>query len=784
MTSPPPASLRSPSTESELKELISLLRATLESTADGILVVDREGRISIYNRPFAAMWRLPEDVLISRDDDRAIAFVLDQLTSPDQFLKKVRELYATPEAESFDVLEFKDGRILERYSRPHWVEGQAVGRVWSFRDVTETRRVEDALRRERSFLRQVIDINPHLIFAKDRAGRFTLVNEAVGAVYGTTPEGLIGKTDADFNSNAAEVEFFRRADLEVMDSMREKIIPEERITNSKGEVRWLQTVKRPVVAENGRVDQILGVATDITDRRRAEEVLRQSEERFAKAFRASPAAISISRLADGRYLDVNDAFVRLLGYDRDDVLRCTSLELGLWADPADRPRLAVNLERDGSIREFATRFKTKNGEIRDVVIAAERIEVDHEPCILALSSDVTEPKRLEEQLRQSQKMEAIGRMAGGIAHDFNNLLTTILGYSELILRGHPADGALHEEVAEIKKASERAASLTHQLLAFSRKQVIAPRVLSLNDTVSDAVKLLGRLIGEDISLVTDLDPALGAVRADPIQIEQVLLNLAINSRDAMPRGGQITLRTRNAVLVEPLAGLHFTLPPGAYATLSVMDNGVGMDAETQRRIFEPFFTTKEMGKGTGLGLSTVYGIVKQSGGYIFVTSEPGRGTRFEIYLPHVDERAEATRPAGPVLPFSGGSETILIAEDEESLRRLARRVLEAHGYAVLEAGSAEEAFALAERSPGAVRLLVTDIVMTGASGRDLARRMLSRWPATKVLFVSGYADGSISGEGGLEPGTNFLQKPFTPDLLVQKVREVLDGKSAEAKAKS
>ena len=768
------------SPEDDLKQLISLLRATLESTADGLLVVDLDGRISTYNRQFAVMWRIPEDVLASRDDDRAIAFVLDQLVSPEQFLRKLRELYATPDAESFDVLEFKDGRSFERYSRPQSIEGRPVGRVWSFRDVTVTRRVGDALQRERAFLRQVIDINPHLIFAKDRDGRFTLVNEAVAAVYGTTPEGLIGKTDADFNPNPAEVEFFRRADLAVIDSRQEMIIPEERVTDSTGSVRWLQTVKRPVIAEDGRVHQVLGVATDITEWRRSQEVLRHSEERFAKAFRASPAAVSISRLTDGRYVDVNDAFVRLLGYGRQDVIGRTSLQIGLWVDPADRPRLAASLENQESLRGFATRFRTKTGEVREVVIAAERIDVDGEACILALSSDVTEQKRLEEQLLQSQKMEAIGRMAGGIAHDFNNLLTTILGYSELILRAHPADGTLHDEVAEIKKASERAASLTHQLLAFSRKQVIAPRVLSLNETVGDAMKLLRRLIGEDIDLVSDLDPDLGTVRADPIQIEQVLLNLAINSRDAMPRGGQITLSTRNVALSEPIAGLHFTLPSGEYAVLSVSDDGVGMDAATQSRIFEPFFTTKEMGKGTGLGLSTVYGIVKQSGGFIFVKSAPDDGTLFEIYLPRLDPSIQLPRPCAPPPSetFPGGSETILIAEDEEPLRRLARRILEGQGYTVLDAGSAEEAYALAELSSGSVRLLIADIVMTKGSGRDLARRVLARWPDTKVLFVSGYANGSVGGEGALEPGTNFLQKPFTPDVLIQRVREVLDGKPA------
>jgi CheY-like chemotaxis protein len=301
-------------------------------------------------------------------------------------------------------------------------------------------------------------------------------------------------------------------------------------------------------------------------------------------------------------------------------------------------------------------------------------------------------------------------------------------------------------------------------------------VVSLNDVVAESAKLLERLIGEDIALTTDLDPALGAVLADPVQVEQVLFNLTINSRDAMPRGGRITLATRNASRTEPLAGLHFAIPPGEYVVLAVRDTGIGMDAQTRNRLFEPFFTTKETGKGTGLGLSTVYGIVKQSGGYIDVQSEVGEGAAFEIYLPRV---APPDAPIGrhaprPASDAAAGSECILLVEDEESLRRLARRVLEAQGYRVLEASNAEEAFALARRLPGRVRLLVTDVVMTGESGAELARRMVASWPATRVLYVSGYSDAASRGGAGLGPNTHFLQKPFTPDALVRKVREILD----------
>ena len=417
----------------------------------------------------------------------------------------------------------------------------------------------------------------------------------------------------------------------------------------------------------------------------------------------------------------------------------------------------------------------RDGREIPVELAITRVEQASGWLFSAFVRDISERKLLETQLRQAQKMEAVGRLAGGIAHDFNNVLTAIFGYTELVLEELPAGSSVRQDLEEIRKAAQRASALTRQLLAFSRQQVLEPVVLQLNGLVEDVDKMLRRLIGEDIDLRLALAPDLGNVRIDPGQLEQVLMNLVVNARDAMPTGGKLLIETANADLTEQYADLHQPVTPGRYAMLAVSDTGTGMDAQVKARIFEPFFTTKERGKGTGLGLSTVYGIVKQSGGYVWVYSELGRGTTFKIYLPRVDapaERVIAPREPGTL----AGTETILLAEDDEMLRRLAKGLLEKLGYRVLDAENAAQALAVAGAHQAPIHLLLADVVMPGASGRELARRLAEQRPATKVLYVSGYTDDAIVHHGMLEPGLNFLQKPFTPDGLARKVREVLDAK--------
>ena len=416
----------------------------------------------------------------------------------------------------------------------------------------------------------------------------------------------------------------------------------------------------------------------------------------------------------------------------------------------------------------------------DVYLVARPIEFAGRRARLVLARDVTAQRTLEEQLRQSQKMEAVGQLAGGIAHDFNNLLTAILGSTQLLLQATPPDDPRHEDAVEIKNAGVRAAELTRQLLAFSRRQVLAPKVLGLNAVVAHMQKMLRRLLGEDIELSVTLAPEAGSVNADPGQLEQVLLNLAVNARDAMPTGGRLNIETIRVTPASELAERRHRLPPGDYACLAVTDTGNGMDEATQAHLFEPFFTTKEVGRGTGLGLATVYGIVKQSGGYIWVYSEVGHGTTVKVYLPRVpaDEVApslSAPAPAAEPSEARGGPETVLLVEDAAPVRSLARRSLEARGYTVLDAADGATALDLAARHRGGIDVLVTDVVMPGMSGRELAERLAPERPRMKVLYTSGYTDDAMVRQGVLTAGVAFLQKPFVPETLARKVREVLDG---------
>jgi len=508
---------------------------------------------------------------------------------------------------------------------------------------------------------------------------------------------------------------------------------------------------------------------------RAEEARRQSEERYRTLVEGVRDLI-FALSPEGAITSLNPAFETITGWPPGDWLTKSFDQL---VHPEDLP-LALDLFSRVLHGEWrpASQFRihTKRGDYRVGEFSATAARRDGRlVAILGIGRDVTERVQLEQQLRQAQKMEAVGRLAGGVAHDFNNILTAITGYADLLAEDLPAGDPRRQDAAEIRKAAERAAGLTRQLLAFSRQQVLQSRVLDPNALVSELEKMLHRLLGEDVRLATRLPPGVGHVKADPGQLEQVIMNLVVNSRDAMPNGGQLTIETANVELDEAYAREHYPARPGPYVMVAVSDTGTGMNDEVQAHLFEPFFTTKERGKGTGLGLATVYGIVQQSGGFIWVYSELGHGTTFKIYLPRVDEPTGATaRETARETPVVGGTETVLLAEDEAPVRAVARQVLERHGYTVLEAPSAEAALDVAERYSGTIHLLLTDVIMPGLSGRDLAVRLATLRPEARVIYMSGYTDDAITRHGVLEPGLAYVQKPFTPDIIARKVREVLD----------
>jgi len=534
-----------------------------------------------------------------------------------------------------------------------------------------------------------------------------------------------------------------------------------------GNVMQVEVTTSSIVFQGRRAQLV--VVRDVTTQDRDESRLRQSEERFAKAFRSSPLAITISTVAEGRYVDVNDAFLRIMGYRREEVIGRTVRELGVWAEAGERAAMIERLVALGGTF-LSTKFRTKSGEVRLVNVFADRIDLDGVSCVLAITQDITEGHRLESQVRQLQKMQAVGRLASGVAHDFSNMLSVILGYTELLGEQNPG-GPPAKSIQEIRKAAERAAALTRQLLTFSRQQVFQPRTMKVNDAAESATKMLLPLLGEDIEFLVKLDPAAGVVRADAVQIEQVLLNLTINARDAMPRGGRLLIETGNVDLDATFAGAA-GLPPGSYVVLSVSDTGCGIDAAILEHIFEPFFTTKVPGKGTGLGLAIVYGCVKQNGGHIWVTSQPGKGTCVKVYLPRIEE--EPPPRIGPVsLDVKGRYETILVVEDDDALRRLTAKVLEANAYVTLQAVEGRQAVEVAKRYSGPIDLLLTDVVMPGLSGGELAAMISAFRPALKVLYMSGYPNELIAYHGALETSVILLEKPFTTHDLLSRVRSVL-----------
>ena len=558
---------------------------------------------------------------------------------------------------------------------------------------------------------------------------------------------------------------------------------EYRIRHKDGTWRVLDSTASVIRNSKGEAAKMVVVNRDITERKRAVEALQRSEASFRSLVGDAPYGIFKADLA-GKLLMVNPALEKMLGYKSRDELLAVNLASGIYRHPAEHQKISDLFLRDQHVKDIELEWKRKDGNFITVRCSGSSVKDEGSAYIEVFTEDVTERRVLERQLRMAQKMEAVGRLSGGIAHDFNNLLGVIIGYTQVLKRNLVRGQASYEYAEEIEKAGQRAVSLIRQLLAFSRQQVLEPVILNLNTLVSDMEKMLPRLIGEDIQLKLTLDPVIGQVKADPGQIEQVVMNLAVNARDAMPDGGRLTIQTANAELDTAFAREHPGSVPGQYVMLAVGDTGTGMDPEIQAQIFEPFFTTKGRDKGTGLGLATVYGVVKQSNGYITVDSEKGKGASFKIYLPRIEQPiAPSTQNIQTPLTVRG-SETILLVEDAEPLRMLATLFLKENGYQVLSAADGSEAQQVAAQNSGPIHLLLTDVVMPGINGRVLAERLASSHPAMKVLYMSGYTDSFIAGHGVLEEGTHLLHKPITEEVLLRKVRELLDGSSGTQKTES
>jgi len=549
---------------------------------------------------------------------------------------------------------------------------------------------------------------------------------------------------------------------------------EYRFCHKDGNWLILESTVSVIAAPMGESDKLVIVTRDITERKRAVEASRLSEASFRSVVEDAPYGICRANL-DGRFLRINPALQRMLGYATPDELLGVRLDAAVFRNPTDFRRLVELLADNGEFKDVEFEWQRKDGVPLTIRCSGRRLGgAERNDGFEIFAEDVTDRRILERQLRMAAKMEAVGRLSGGIAHDFNNLLGVIIGYSQVLKRKLGPDSSLTEYADQVEKAGQRAVSLTRQLLAFSRQQILSPAVLDLNTLVSDMEKMLPRLIGEDIVLRIRLAPDLARVKADHGQIEQIVMNLAVNARDAMPDGGHLTVETANVELDEAYARQHAGAKPGRYVMLAVADSGIGMNTETIARIFEPFFTTKELGKGTGLGLATVYGVVKQSGGYIWVDSELGKGASFQIFLPRVDEPVTTTAENPTSESSLTGTETVLLVEDAEPLRKLAQSFLAEHGFQVLAAANGEEAIQLVKTCRQPIHLLLTDVVMPGMNGRALAEQLLPTQPQIRILYMSGYTDSFIAGHGVLEPGTHLLHKPFTEQALLRKVRQVLD----------
>ena len=765
--------------EKALRESEKRYRTLAEAAQDMIFIVDREGYVKYVNSFAAKQFRnRPEEIIGKSIQDLFPSDISDrQRDNLQTVFETLKPIYLE------NMTTFLDRDVwLSTWLAPLVNEaGEAYSVLGISRDITKHKQAEEALRKSEEVFRELYDNAPVGYFEYDAQGRILSVNRTELEMLGYSLEEMRGQPVWKF---VVEEDIAHHQILSKLAGTMPPARDLERTYRRKDGTTFPAIIEdRLLRDEKGSIKGLRATIQDITERKQTEEALRSSEEKYRTI---------LENIEDGYYeVDIagnltffNDSFCRIYGYPREELMGMNDRQYTDQENAKELFQAFNKVYRTGEpTKGFDWEIIRKDGTKRciEASVSLMKDSSGNRIGFRGLVRDVTERRQIEqekanlqEQLRQSQKIEAIGRLAGGIAHDFNNLLTVIKGYSQLSLVETKDDSPLKENLEEIKKAAEKAADLTRQLLAFSRRQILEMKVLDLNSLFMDLDKMLHRLIGEDIELITLLADDLGRVKTDPGWVEQIIMNLGVNARDAMPNGGKLTIETANAELDEAYARGHIAVKPGRYVMFSVSDTGVGMTPEVRQQVFEPFFTTKEKGKGTGLGLSTVYGIVKQSGGNIWVYSEPGQGTTIKIYLPRVDEPLEEFKERVVREELPQGKETVLVVEDEEAVRQLAVRILKRQGYTVLDVPDGDSALVICEERKEPIHLILTDVIMPGMSGRQLVDRCSKARQDFKVLYMSGYTDNAIVQHGVLAEGVNYIQKPFTVDALARKVREVLD----------
>jgi PAS domain S-box-containing protein len=741
-------------------------RDFFENVTVGLFAASPEGRLLEVNAALVELLRYP-----SREQLLALNLADFQL-DPTDAARLLGTLHETGRLADFEFhFGRPDGTFVWLLTNVRVVRDEAGAILYyqgEMRDISHRKSAEEAARESERRFEMFMNNTPVMAFIKDEDGRYEYANEPLLRFFDMKRHELYGRTDHDIMP-AAVADPLRVHDMSVVGEGT-GLQTIETVPGPDGDLRSFMVLKFPITDPSDR-NFVGGFALDITDRRRAEDAERRNARRFRDLFESSPDAIFVHDL-DGNILDANPIACALCARARAYLVGCNMSAFLPAEDLADLMTSVPILAR-GQVVHAETTISTTEGVVTPVAISSSRIEFTGRPALLVHARDTSEQKRLQEQFHQSQKMEAIGRLAGGIAHDFNNLLTAIIGYNELVMGGLHERDPLRRNSEEVRKAAERAARLTRQLLAVSRKQTLQPRVLDLNACVTEIEKMLRRLLGDDVELSVIPGTRSACVRADPSQLEQVLMNLAVNARDAMPGGGQLFIRTSSITITSALeAGPD--VPPGNHVVLRVTDTGTGMSDETRARIFEPFFTTKDPGKGTGLGLATCYGIVKQSGGRILCDSATNRGTTFSIYLPQIMGEADAVR-VEPATPLPRGTGTILLVEDAAGVRSLASRVLRSLGYEVLEAENGFEALTVVSRlGVQAIDVTFTDVTMPKMGGPELVQRIRDLHPAARVIFTSGAPGADTALKTFLDQaGTSYLHKPFTPADLARVVHAVL-----------